>query len=212
MTENRRVFFEKYAANNGFDPRIPSNWYSRSREKIKSIPVSSSSTLPSPSPYLSSNFFSQGAMQVISYHNYSVSRALIELFPEVPLLLTSFKVDKSLVLEKSTPPFSPLSILCPLFQSFSSRPSLASFLSLNYLIQAPWYYTENRKNFFLNYAKENGFDALVAENWYLQSRTRIKSQKVLPLSSSSISLFKFVAKFLGREQKEYCTTTTEVCR
>ena len=66
-------------------------------------------------------------MQVISYHNYSVSRALIELFPEVPLLLASFKVDKSLVLEKSTPPFSPLSILCPL----SSNPPLLALAWLH---------------------------------------------------------------------------------
>jgi hypothetical protein len=99
-------------------------------------------------------------MQVISYHNYSVSRALVDLFPEISLSLEKFKIDKSLVLEKSI-----------LIHLPPSRTLI--------FISAPWYYVENRKNFFLNYAKENEFNPLVPEHWYAMSRMRIKSQKVL---------------------------------
>lgn len=37
---------------------------------------------------------------------------------------------------------------------------------------------ENRKKFFEGYAKENGFDPYVAENWYTQTSGRIRSVKV----------------------------------
>eukprot|EP00026_Physarum_polycephalum_P001724 Phypoly_transcript_01726.p1 GENE.Phypoly_transcript_01726~~Phypoly_transcript_01726.p1 ORF type:complete len:978 (+),score=124.21 Phypoly_transcript_01726:128-3061(+) len=37
--------------------------------------------------------------------------------------------------------------------------------------------TENRKRFFELYAKENGFNPLVAHNWYLQTREKIMSSK-----------------------------------
>lgn len=31
---NRRQFFERYARENQFDPRLPENWYMQSRQKI----------------------------------------------------------------------------------------------------------------------------------------------------------------------------------
>lgn len=37
--ENRRRFFEKYALDNQFDFRIPSNWYSQNPEKITATKV-----------------------------------------------------------------------------------------------------------------------------------------------------------------------------
>lgn len=37
MIENRRKFFEKYAADNEFDPLVPHNWYAQSIEKMMEI-------------------------------------------------------------------------------------------------------------------------------------------------------------------------------
>ena len=45
--------------------------------------------------------------------------------------------------------------------------------------------TQQRRQFFETYAKANGFDPLVATNWYLQSKEDIMNRKVC----LSISLF-----------------------
>jgi hypothetical protein len=45
-------------------------------------------------------------------------------------------------------------------------------------ITAVWFNVAKRRSFFENYAKANGFDPLIAENWYMQSPERIESMKV----------------------------------
>eukprot|EP00026_Physarum_polycephalum_P012597 Phypoly_transcript_12920.p1 GENE.Phypoly_transcript_12920~~Phypoly_transcript_12920.p1 ORF type:complete len:356 (+),score=59.55 Phypoly_transcript_12920:23-1069(+) len=62
--ENRRLFFEKYAKDNGFDPLDPENWYHQTKAKIMDT---------------------KGAWTVICYHNRSTSKALLDLFPEIGL-------------------------------------------------------------------------------------------------------------------------------
>ena len=55
-------------------------------------------------------------------------------------------------------------------------------------VVAVWQDIANRRQFFEKYAKTNGFDPLVPENWYYQSRRKILEAKVLvlpPLSSLS---------------------------
>jgi hypothetical protein len=48
--------------------------------------------------------------------------------------------------------------------------------------EAPkWQEVGKRRKFFENYAKENGFDPLSPENWYLQPIKKILSVIVLPL-------------------------------
>ena len=37
--KNRRIFFENYAKQNGFDPLIPDNWYTQPRRTILSTMV-----------------------------------------------------------------------------------------------------------------------------------------------------------------------------
>lgn len=37
--ENRREFFENYAAENGIDPLLPDHWFSQPREKILAFKV-----------------------------------------------------------------------------------------------------------------------------------------------------------------------------
>eukprot|EP00026_Physarum_polycephalum_P002873 Phypoly_transcript_02882.p1 GENE.Phypoly_transcript_02882~~Phypoly_transcript_02882.p1 ORF type:complete len:833 (+),score=72.23 Phypoly_transcript_02882:121-2619(+) len=105
----RRDFFEKYARENGFDPRDAENWHAQSRSNILA---------------------SKGALRVISYHEGKVSRALLDLFPDIGLDETKFS----------------------------------------------WNILAKRRNFFKNYAKQQGFDHRDPENWY-RHREKVLSMK-----------------------------------
>eukprot|EP00026_Physarum_polycephalum_P000813 Phypoly_transcript_00814.p1 GENE.Phypoly_transcript_00814~~Phypoly_transcript_00814.p1 ORF type:complete len:797 (+),score=105.00 Phypoly_transcript_00814:1557-3947(+) len=59
---NRRRFFERYAKNHSFDPLNPENWYAQSQNKI---------------------LVTKGAHRIVTFHNGSIARALIDLFTEV---------------------------------------------------------------------------------------------------------------------------------
>eukprot|EP00026_Physarum_polycephalum_P001458 Phypoly_transcript_01460.p1 GENE.Phypoly_transcript_01460~~Phypoly_transcript_01460.p1 ORF type:complete len:826 (+),score=126.37 Phypoly_transcript_01460:385-2862(+) len=63
-SKNRRKFFLKYAAEKGFDPLVAENWYKQSRKSIVE---------------------SKRAASVLHYHNNSVARALLDLFPDIGL-------------------------------------------------------------------------------------------------------------------------------
>eukprot|EP00026_Physarum_polycephalum_P000846 Phypoly_transcript_00847.p1 GENE.Phypoly_transcript_00847~~Phypoly_transcript_00847.p1 ORF type:complete len:1309 (+),score=236.62 Phypoly_transcript_00847:226-3927(+) len=111
---NRRQFFEKYAKANGFDPLLPENWYYQSRRKILET---------------------KGGVSVMSYHNGSVARALVDLFPDIG-------IERKKMWPKSA-----------------------------------WLEPKYRRKFFEIYAKENSFDPLIPENWYMQSRRKILANK-----------------------------------
>jgi hypothetical protein len=87
--KNRRQFFEQYAVVNKFDPLIPNNWYRQAIYKImldKVLLFSLISALPFYlSIYLSPHTLSQDASKVVGHHNNSVSKALLDLFPEIGL-------------------------------------------------------------------------------------------------------------------------------
>lgn len=46
------------------------------------------------------------------------------------------------------------------------------------IFAAVWPERKTRRNFFEKYAKENNFDALIPDNWYSQSRTKLTNSKV----------------------------------
>jgi hypothetical protein len=54
-----------------------------------------------------------------------------------------------------------------------------------------WKLAENRRRFFENFAKTNGFDPLIAEAWYSQPSEKILSAKVHVF----LSLFLFYISF-----------------
>jgi hypothetical protein len=90
-----------------------------------------------------------------------MTQALLDLFPNIGL-------DPSEFLLQCMYLFIPLAVLTIINQPDS------------------W---KNRRRFFENYAKENGFDPLNPENWYLQAREKIISTKVLKTSRQSRSFF-----------------------
>jgi hypothetical protein len=74
--KTQRVLFEKFAAVHNFDPYNPEAWYSQSKEQIMAFKVFFK--------YSKFNIHaSQGTKRVIAYHSHSISKTLINLFPDV---------------------------------------------------------------------------------------------------------------------------------
>jgi hypothetical protein len=51
-----------------------------------------------------------------------------------------------------------------------------------------WHKVDTRRQFFIDYAKNIGFDPLLPENWYTQPLNKILATQVFP-SLSLLSLF-----------------------
>eukprot|EP00026_Physarum_polycephalum_P003956 Phypoly_transcript_03973.p1 GENE.Phypoly_transcript_03973~~Phypoly_transcript_03973.p1 ORF type:complete len:646 (+),score=59.16 Phypoly_transcript_03973:3-1940(+) len=71
QVENRKKFFETYAREKNFDPYMAGNWYSQDLENV---------------------YHAKGASGVLSYHNQSVVKALLDLFPNIGLDKSRFRV------------------------------------------------------------------------------------------------------------------------
>eukprot|EP00026_Physarum_polycephalum_P001467 Phypoly_transcript_01469.p1 GENE.Phypoly_transcript_01469~~Phypoly_transcript_01469.p1 ORF type:complete len:1107 (+),score=182.36 Phypoly_transcript_01469:326-3322(+) len=112
-SENRREFFEKFAAHHQFDPSESNNWHALDTEFLMD---------------------SKGASKVIAYHDYSPQKALLDLFPNIGLTASKFRI-----------------------------PELHEI--------------GNRRKFFEDYAHTHGFEPLVPENWYSQTRDSILATK-----------------------------------
>lgn len=155
QVENRRAFFVNYANNNRFDHLNPINWYEQPVEKIlaNEVFLLSSSLFPS-LPHFSELQFYKGAFKVIYYHNNKVQQALMDLFPSIGL-------DKSKFVEKCT------LILFDYYNQF-----IYYIIKTNW-ISASWQSVETRENFFIDYAKANGFDYNDPHSWYSQPRSKI---------------------------------------
>ena len=80
-----------------------------------------------------------------------------------------------------------VSIFCIIDFHLHSFSSSFRSTDLTYMLNsttAAWHDVENRRMFFVKYAKENGFDPLVGAHWHAQSKQVLLSQKV-PLISHS---------------------------
>lgn len=100
---------------------------------------------------------------LLRYFGGSMIKALIHLFPDVPLERSKFAILSSI---------SPLLIF-----------PINAFTTEKY-----WNDVDNRKAFFLEFAKKCKFDALVAENWYKISRVSIAEAKVYSFLASFFTL------------------------
>jgi len=72
-------FFEKYAKKNGFDPLNPEHWYSFPKNKLDST---------------------KGVRQILMYHGHSVTRTILDLFPDIGLVKTKLRRSQELDLTK----------------------------------------------------------------------------------------------------------------
>eukprot|EP00026_Physarum_polycephalum_P003234 Phypoly_transcript_03244.p1 GENE.Phypoly_transcript_03244~~Phypoly_transcript_03244.p1 ORF type:complete len:742 (+),score=88.29 Phypoly_transcript_03244:221-2446(+) len=201
---NRRKFFEDYAAKKGFDPLIAENWYSIRRRDID---------------------VQKGGDTVVMYHGDSVSKALMDLFPNIGLDIYRFrgplsfwsdpanrrKFFENYAKENNFDPLQPhawyaqpLSKIAhherargvlPHYGESIPRALAELFpdIGIDYskFVQYVRRDVNNRRQFFERYAKENDFDPLVPENWYYQSRDKIlaikDARKILRKHNSSLS-------------------------
>lgn len=97
----------------------------------------------------------QGVRDVLAYHQDSLVRALLDLFPQIGF--DKRKLEAHLC-----------KFYCYLFCYFFSH-----------VVTAVWVNEDTRRKFFINYAHDNGFDALDPNGWYTQSKRNILNQKVL---------------------------------
>eukprot|EP00026_Physarum_polycephalum_P002151 Phypoly_transcript_02156.p1 GENE.Phypoly_transcript_02156~~Phypoly_transcript_02156.p1 ORF type:complete len:735 (+),score=101.72 Phypoly_transcript_02156:694-2898(+) len=176
--ENRRLFFENYARENGFEPLVPENWYSQSGKAIMQ---------------------SKDAQKVIYFHEGSISRALLDLFPEIGFDKSKFwnlplwnkpsrrrKFFENFAKENN---FDPLNAHV-WYQQSARRMKVVKGASrvLEYhghsiskalmdlfpevewdkskFWTSPWSSSGQRRNFFEKFAKSHGFDPLAPANWY----------------------------------------------
>ena len=102
---------------------------------------------------------------MIHYHNNSVEQALIELFPEIGLNM----------------------------HQFSGRGIMYFLNDVLIRFEVGWNNLETRRAYFEKYAKQNGFDPLNSDNWYLQPKIKVVTVKVfLPCSFVIYPLFLFI--------------------
>ena len=93
---------------------------------------------------------------MMAFHEGSISKALMDLFPDIGLEEPLLQAHKSI--------FLVYFFLCICF---------AFFVSFFNILLAVWKSAENRRNFFEKYAKKKGFDPLDPEPWYNQSKEDI---------------------------------------
>jgi len=176
--ENRRKFFESYAAINRFDVLDVRSWQVQSREKLLSL---------------------KGVNRIIAHHG-SIPKALFDLFPQMKSNRSMFsfalqrKGKREMEGERARGRDRKRGRGREWMDSVRERgvrevkKLLYLYHNINYVDSLET--EEGRRDFFERFAKKNGFDPLVPENWYSQQKEQIKSfkgaQKVLQYHSRSI--------------------------
>jgi hypothetical protein len=91
-------------------------------------------------------WYPQGGAGLLVKYNNSLSQALIEVYPEIGLRAHKFKIVPSMLFFFLLKIFLKKMFIFPLEHHYSNK--------------------ENIKQFFDDFASSNGFDPLIAENWY----------------------------------------------
>eukprot|EP00026_Physarum_polycephalum_P000178 Phypoly_transcript_00178.p1 GENE.Phypoly_transcript_00178~~Phypoly_transcript_00178.p1 ORF type:complete len:1068 (-),score=137.60 Phypoly_transcript_00178:3031-5769(-) len=180
----RRKFFENYAAEYGFDPLIPENWYKTPRSKINAL---------------------KGIKHILFYHK-TIAQALLDLFPEIGLdkrtlwaaawylpsnrrkffesyatkqqfdqLLPSnwYSQSKELMLAEQK-----INKVLFYHNDDLATALLELFPEIGLEHEKLWPSSWNsRRNYFIEYAKRKNFDPFDPKNWYSQSVDHIMEDK-----------------------------------
>jgi len=188
--ENRRKFFERYAKQNKFDYSVPENWYLQSREKIMAVKGASSiinyhnkdlsrslmDLFPNiglqkskfQGPYLEHDITHRKNFFV----NFAEENAFDPLYPDnwykqVKEKIMSTKGASTVMLHYNR---SLSKALTDVFPDIGLQKA-------KFNDRFVWSNEENRRKFFERYARQNGFDPLVARNWQLHSTSHIRATK-----------------------------------
>jgi DNA ligase-1 len=192
---NRRQWFENFAKRNKFDPRVASNWYPITSEKI---------------------FSEKGARTVMRHHKSSFIRALVSLYPEIEFDKTKFsspivmyyaepahrkefflEVAKERGFDPLVPenwyPLTRLNLVATMkgaqtVMSYYGYSMVKALLALfpdigldesNFVTVPRNHFadTNNTRKLYEDFARQRGFDPLVAENWYPITYMQLRSAK-----------------------------------
>lgn len=93
---------------------------------------------------------------VLAYHDSSLPQALLDLFPNIGIDRSKFATQQGIV-----------KLLC-----------LIILIIINTKNYVAWMNSTNRRQFFIDYAKDHHFDAFNPDNWYIQPRQQIMASKV----------------------------------
>ena len=83
--DNRKYFFNQFARENNFDPAVPTNWYSVTREHVLGKKVEKEEDRREKRWGKNILKHDQGAKTVLSHYGGNLARALIHLFPDIGL-------------------------------------------------------------------------------------------------------------------------------
>eukprot|EP00026_Physarum_polycephalum_P003272 Phypoly_transcript_03282.p1 GENE.Phypoly_transcript_03282~~Phypoly_transcript_03282.p1 ORF type:complete len:817 (+),score=97.02 Phypoly_transcript_03282:362-2452(+) len=172
---NRREMFDNMAKTGSFDPLVPSNWYFITAERAVdpiirgivnnryggSYPKALAHVYPelnlTVTDFLSENHWSVKANRRLFFENIADIRSFDPLVPENWFALTTedilgYQGARTVIwYHRDSFPRA----LEQLFPEMAAK--LQHPLDMNF---------GNRKRFFENYAKQHGFDPLIAEHWY----------------------------------------------
>jgi len=100
VVDNRKRFFDSFAAKYGFDPLQASKWYSVSSTSVMSEKVTH--WLSFNCCYLFFNDLLQGGISVLAYYGKSIARALMAVYPSIGLHEAKFSHAPRMMLHIST--------------------------------------------------------------------------------------------------------------
>eukprot|EP00026_Physarum_polycephalum_P001342 Phypoly_transcript_01343.p1 GENE.Phypoly_transcript_01343~~Phypoly_transcript_01343.p1 ORF type:complete len:974 (+),score=101.70 Phypoly_transcript_01343:154-3075(+) len=191
--ENRRHFFDHFAAVNKFDPLVPSNWYSVSRERFMRTKAAASvlhhyrgslvNALLDLYPYtglVKSQFITSSNTKWIDEDN---RKQLFHMFAKQgnfdPLVAENwYKVTKADILE-----IKGASSILKYYGGFQ-KALLATFPNIGFdatkftiLPKNHWADISNRRDLFSNFAKAHDFDPLDTNKWYSVTKAQFLAFK-----------------------------------
>jgi len=188
FTHNRRKFFENYAAERGFDPLLAENWYLQSGEQILQTKGarrvisyhkgSLAKTLIDLFPGIgldksrfSSKRWGDSVNRRKFFENYARENGFDPLEPENWYAQPTSKIlaVKGALRVRKYHKNSLAQALVDLFPNIG--------LNKSKLRKSPWDDVNNRRKFFEIFAKSQGFDPLIPENWHKQDLKKIFATK-----------------------------------
>eukprot|EP00026_Physarum_polycephalum_P000822 Phypoly_transcript_00823.p1 GENE.Phypoly_transcript_00823~~Phypoly_transcript_00823.p1 ORF type:complete len:527 (-),score=83.80 Phypoly_transcript_00823:937-2517(-) len=185
---NRRRFFENYAREHGFDPLVADNWYSQPPSRFLSLPGGKSVlvyykySVPTALLDLFPNIGLRKSKFMYYWRDRSNRRKFFEEYAQAegfnPLSANDWytqPLDEIMSYKEASRVMfyhgnNVAQALIDLFPEIGLRKSLFHSQYVKHAVGT-------LRKFFEQYARDNGFDPLVPENWYQQATSRILNTK-----------------------------------
>lgn len=148
--KSMRSFMESFAKRRNLDPLSPSTWYNLY------------------SPFMKTRVFINSSFYIINNFFLRLERKYAASLKEDSFVHCNISFLMSNLITKHSTDVR--NFIISLFHFF---------LLLIIIIAAIWTDVSDRRKFFEKFAFDNGFDPLVSDNWYSQSKDQIMATKVI---------------------------------